>query len=99
MKRAMTREDAAALLELPAVHDEATVRFCYGNAIRADHPDHGGTGTRLTLIREARDVMLQQDDTKKVDVPPCTMCRGTGSVRGRFGVRPCVACDGTGDRS
>jgi hypothetical protein len=98
MRAAMSTHEAERVLELPPLYDEAAVRFCYGRAMRADHPDHGGLGTRLELIREARDVLLCGGATGGVEITPCKLCKGRGKIVARFGVRACSACKGTGDQ-
>lgn len=97
MKQTLTIADAEGILQTPPVYDEACLRFCYGRAMRAEHPDHGGAGARIELIREARDVLLQRGK-REPDIARCVLCAGRGNVRSRFGVRACVACKGTGDR-
>lgn len=69
------------------------VRAAYAAAVKAEHPDHGGEGTRLQLLKDARDTLLCPSD-----IGSCKLCRGAGKVRGRFGAQACTACKGTGDQ-
>lgn len=89
----MTPAEAAALLGLEPGADAAEVRSAYARAVKADHPDHGGPGTGIARLQEARDTLLCHRE-----IPPCKLCRGVGRVRARFGAQVCTACGGSGDQ-
>lgn len=91
----MKRDEAMALLDLDPLWDanEDAVRGAYARAVKADHPDHGGSGHLLAQLKQARDALLNPQD-----ISPCVLCRGVGKVKGRFGAQVCTACDGTGDQ-
>lgn len=92
----MTREQAHIVLELDTSVPyalQSEVRKAYARAVMRDHPDHGGTGTRLATLQAARDTLLSHSD-----ISPCILCKGSGKVRGRFGAQTCTACGGSGDR-
>ena len=89
----MTPEEAVSLLALSPGAEEREIRAAYARAVKADHPDHGGAGTLMAQLKEARRILLTQGE-----VPPCNLCRGVGKVRGRFGAQTCTACGGSGDR-
>jgi hypothetical protein len=90
----MTKGEAEAILRMPAIYTHEMVRRAYAVDVKADHPDHGGAGTRLALLKEARDTLLCQRE-----IPPCKLCKGSGKVRGRFGAQTCTACEGSGDQT
>lgn len=90
----MTRDEAARLLHLPTDALESEVRGAYALRVKADHPDHGGTGALLAQLKSAKDIMMSQ-----CAIAPCKLCRGVAYTRGRFGVQRCTACKGSGDQS
>lgn len=92
----MTRERAAQLLAVAIDADAAEVRRACAREVKADHPDHGGTGGLVRLFLEARDVLLATLESHTA-VSPCNLCRGVGKVRGRFGAQTCTACGGSGE--
>jgi len=89
----MTPTEAARLLNLQPDAPASEVRESYARAVKADHPDHGGAGSLLATLKEARDALLSHSA-----IAPCNLCRGVGYVRSRFGAQRCTACEGSGDR-
>jgi DnaJ-class molecular chaperone len=91
----MTRSDAMTTLGLclGVFYEKHEVRSAYARAVMADHPDHGGDGTRLASLQLARDTLLSQGEIKA-----CVLCKGSGKVRVRFGAQTCTACEGSGDQ-
>lgn len=97
----MTRDGACDLLGLPTESPDGplwsvtAVRAAWANAVRAVHPDHGGTGDAesLGMLTMARDILLQTEPQA------CKQCAGVGKVRMRFGMVQCSGCKGTGDRN
>jgi len=63
--------------------DAVTVREAYAAKVKADHPDHGGTGAMLKALKRARDEMLG------VSPAPagCRICGGRGWVKSK-GFKP-----------
>lgn len=88
----MDRHEAARLLSVPTDAMAAEVRSAYARAVIADHPDHGGDGTRLATLQAARDLLVSH-----CAISPCALCRGNGKTRGRFGAQRCTACEGSGE--
>lgn len=89
----MKLDEARALLGLQPGADETAVRSAYARAVKADHPDLGGTGALIARLKVARDTLLLHRD-----IPACKMCKGSGRVQSRFGVQVCIACKGSGDQ-
>jgi hypothetical protein len=56
----MTREEALAVLGLPAGASEAEIRSAHRRLMRAMHPDQGGSDWLASRLNEARDVLLAQ---------------------------------------
>ena len=93
----MTSALAAKMLGIdPLIATPDTVRKAYARAMMADHPDHGGDGKLLAKLQQARDVLI--GIVPGAFSTPCTLCRGVGKVRGRFGAQTCSACEGSGDQ-
>ncbi len=96
----MTRDEAAKLLgKYPVPFDPAEPaypRAAWAAAVKSLHADTSADGTSnaelIAKLTKARDLLLQTGPE------PCTSCRGTGKVRGRFGSVDCGACKGTGDK-
>lgn len=95
----MNRQAAIKLLDLGQVFDPNDVRVAFADAVLEDHPDHGGTGTKISALKQARDVLLSsaENDTLTTDFP-CITCKGSGYVKAKMAKRVCEACDGTGER-
>lgn len=83
----MKPAEAARLLGLSLPTTEEAVLEAYRLRVKADHPDTGGTGTQITALKQARDILV--DQTRGVK-PACPVCSGAGVVRSR-GFKP-VAC-------
>lgn len=58
--------------------DETAIRAAYAEKVRADHPDHGGTGQNLKALKQARDAMLGRAPKPQTT---CKICGGKGWVR------------------
>jgi hypothetical protein len=54
----MAREEALAMLGLPANADEAQIREAHHRLMLKLHPDHGGSDYLAARLNEARDVLL-----------------------------------------
>ncbi|WOI54152.1 hypothetical protein [Parvularcula sp. LCG005] len=55
----MSREEALAVLGLPATADAALVREAHRRVIAKAHPDSGGSDYLASKVNEARDVLLK----------------------------------------
>lgn len=93
----MKPEEAAAILHCHAEPTAAELRQAFGKAMLAAHPDTGGVGSALTIVRikEARDVL---ERVVKGLGTPCKLCGGRGMIRNGFGAQPCQQCAGTGEQ-
>lgn len=78
----MTREEAEKLLGVPPGSRVDAVRAAYADAVKAAHPDHGGTGN-LGPLKTARDVLLETATTD------CPRCHGSGWVAVGFRKERC----------
>jgi DnaJ-class molecular chaperone len=94
----MRRQDAIKLLDLGQTFDPNDVREAFSDAVKADHPDHGGTGTNIARLKAARDILLLDESDPLTSDFPCITCKGSGYVKAKMAKRPCEACDGTGER-
>jgi hypothetical protein len=56
-ERAMTREDAYAILGLPPGADDQAIKAAHRRLMASVHPDRGGSGYLAALINRARDVL------------------------------------------
>jgi DnaJ-class molecular chaperone len=94
----MKRQEAIALLGLGQTFDPSDVREAFAEAVMADHPDHGGTGTKIASLKEARALLsLVESDPLTSDFP-CVLCKGSGYVKAKMGKRVCSTCEGSGER-
>ena len=74
----MRIEEAKALLGLYGDLTEERVRKAYGEVVRADHPDHGGSAClRPAKLKAARDMLLRQVAAAAC-VTTCQRCNGNG---------------------
>lgn len=83
-------------LTLPATTEQ--VRAAYVHAVKAAHPDSGGRGGDMALLKSARDVLLAAlnhvvENTRRV---ACPMCLGRGIVYNGFSGGKCAMCAGKG---
>lgn len=83
---------ALGLDPLEAAVSKEAVRSAYAAAVMANHPDQGGDGTLIATLKVARDLLMSHSE-----IAPCTLCRGVGKTRGRFGAQTCTACGGSGE--
>ena len=70
------------------------VRQRFNERVKAAHPDNGGAGADMALLKEARDTLLAFCNIS--EETSCPVCKGHGTVQARIGVTPCHRCDGTG---
>lgn len=85
----MNLSDARQLLGLVNGYTVDDVRFAFSRAVKAAHPDAGGTGGDMTKLRDARDLLLGAKKT-------CVPCKGRGRILGRMGSVMCSRCNGDG---
>lgn len=52
------------------------VKAAFAAKIKADHPDHGGTGTASKSLKRDRDFLLRQCEERET----CPHCGGKGYV-------------------
>jgi RecJ-like exonuclease len=88
----VTLPEARRVLGLVNGYDTSALRAAFVDAIKADHPDNGGTGLNIGKITEAKDV-LELDLLGKL---PCPQCKGRGSIPSRLGASECSRCGGEG---
>jgi hypothetical protein len=74
--------------------DKPGVSAAFSKAVKAAHPDAGGTGGDIGALKEAREYLLSCNiATKK----PCPICKGVGIVATQaFAGMQCQSCKGTG---
>lgn len=97
----MTRAQAMALLCLSSdglTFTDGDVRRAYAERVMANHPDHGGDGTLIARLKQARAALLISDTESHTDISSCVLCSGRGKVKLRFGAQTCTVCGGSGDR-
>ena len=98
----MTRDDALALLGIPAsriLSDGGlvarTVKTYFSRRAKEVHPDTGSaTCVSIRDLQTARDVLLESVARQN---NACKQCSGLGKVRGAIGWRECSACNGKGE--
>lgn len=83
---------------------EAEIVAAYRQRAKEGHPDSGGAGVDMGVLKAARDTLLRNLEVKGPvnrtnGLPgdyPCPMCHGRGSVA--FGLRAelCTTCGGAG---
>jgi len=73
--------------------DKDAIQAAFAAAVKAAHPDTGGTGGDMAAIKGARKYLLSCNVAEK---EPCPMCKGSGRVATQpFGMQ-CQNCKGTG---
>lgn len=65
------------------------IRDAYAAQVLADHPDHGGAGTRHRALKKARDTLLAHFEGAPAPKRECAVCKGAGTVRSGFKAVPC----------
>lgn len=94
----MNANRAAKLLNLPdGLVTADGVQAAFSAAVKAAHPDNGGTGGDIDELKQARNELLRHTAAGRDFA--CRQCSGKGTVPARLGVRPCGACRGTGERN
>ena len=80
----------------PESATEGEVKAAFARLAKQDHPDCGGTGTKLRRLKQARDRLVTYANTHK-DVVDCDLCEGTGKQKmRRGGLIKCSRCGGVG---
>jgi hypothetical protein len=77
--------------------DPGAVRHAFAEAVKAAHPDAGGTGGDIQVLKEARDYLLCVADPATHQKPACVFCGGRGNISFGFTTTVCTRCRGTGE--
>ncbi len=94
---------ARALLGVSATATPDDIKAAFRTAVRAAHPDNGGTGADMDALTRAKELLLTtmtespgQNSAANAE-SACKLCNGVGTVSTGFGSLPCQACRGTGN--